>query len=182
MTVIELKFLDWIQESLRTPLGDFLMPIISFTGDHGMIWILLAMILIYLPKDRKVGISMGIGLIFMVITCNIILKNWIARVRPFDIQTTILLLIQKPKDFSFPSGHTTASFVAITVLFLYQHKWWRFFLIWGSLIAFSRLYLYVHFPSDIIGGILLGIILGWLAVKLVNYFYQKQNSLESMGE
>ena len=113
---------------------------------------------------------MGLALVFSLLIGNIILKPSIARVRPFNINTSIQLLITAPVDFSFPSGHAMSSFAAATVIFCYNKRYGIGALILAGLIAFSRLYLYVHFPSDVIIGTIIGILLALAAVKIMNKF------------
>ncbi len=158
---IEIKILDFIQ-NMRTPVCDRIMCFITSLGNAGVIWILLAVILLLIPKTRKSGIILAVSLIFDVVLCNGILKNLFARVRPYDINDSVQLLIPKAVDFSFPSGHTAASFTAVTALFLAREKrLWKMALVLAGLIAFSRLYLYMHYPTDILGGILAGICCGY---------------------
>ena len=160
---IELKILDWIQ-SIRTPIGDVVMPFVSGLGNAGMIWILLAIILMFAPKTRRSGAILIIALCFEVIVCNVILKNIFCRIRPCNMNTAIQLLIERPYDFSFPSGHTGASFASVSALYLAGEKrLWKVSLILAVLIAFSRLYVYVHYPTDILGGIVVGITAGYIA-------------------
>ena len=102
-----------------------------------------------------------------VIICNLILKNAVARIRPFDVNPAVELLIAKPGDYSFPSGHTAASFAAVTALYLAKEKYWYLALILSIAIAFSRLYLYVHYPTDILGGLVVGIGSGILAYLIL---------------
>lgn len=164
----EFQFLDWIQNTFRCELLDFLFPVITAFGNSGIGWILLTLVLLLLPKYRKAGLASAIALLLMLVTNNIILKPAIARIRPYDIVQGIELLISTPSDFSFPSGHTAASFASATAIFLFHKKIGIAALIPAVLIAFSRLYLYVHFPTDILGGILVGIscgIAGWLIIK-----------------
>ena len=102
------------------------------------------------------------GLVLEVICCNLVLKPLVARVRPCDVNTAVQLLISRPDDFSFPSGHTGASFAAVSALCCSRSRLWIPSLVLAVLIAFSRLYLYVHYPTDILAGMLLGITSGWL--------------------
>lgn len=157
----ELKILDWIQ-NIRTPVGDVIMPFVSALGNAGMIWVLLAIILLFIPKTRKSGIILAMALLLDLILCNIILKNVFARMRPCDINTAIQLLITKPDDFSFPSGHTAAAFASVSSLYFAGKKMlWKPALVLAIFIAFSRMYLYVHYPTDILGGIVVGIVAGY---------------------
>lgn len=173
----ELRILDFIQ-SLRTPFGDAVMPLVSKLGNTGMIWILLAVILLILPKTRKYGIVVAAALVADVILCDGILKHLFRRVRPCDINTAVQLLIPRPKDFSFPSGHTACSVAVSTVLFLMRGrgsaggserdvtervmgKLWIPAWILTAVIAFSRMYLYVHYPTDILGGFATGLAAGF---------------------
>lgn len=163
----EFKILDWIQ-SIRTPFGDWFMPFVSKLGNVGMIWILLAAVLIILPKTRKSGIILAAALCLDVIICNVLLKNIFCRIRPCDVNTAVTLLIPRPHDFSFPSGHTAASFAAVSALYFAREKWlWKPVLGLAALIAFSRLYLYVHYPTDILGGIFIGLAAGYVGYRLV---------------
>ena len=103
-----------------------------------------------------------------VVCCNLVLKPLVARVRPCDINTAVQLLIARPDDFSFPSGHTGASFAAVSALCASGNRLWIPSLILAVLIAFSRLYLYVHYLTDILAGAVIGIMAGWIGTKLAD--------------
>lgn len=142
------------------------MPAVTHLGDGGILWIALAILLLCLPKYRQTGLAMGIALLMGLLVCNLCLKPWVGRLRPFDYQLqhygrVIPLLIKAPTDFSFPSGHTIASFEAATVLLLRHKKWGIAAMVLAALIAFSRLYLYVHFPTDVLVSVALGIGFGF---------------------
>ena len=159
---IELSILDWIQ-TLHTPFLDKIMVFITRLGDAGIIWIMLSIVLLLIPKTRKSGAVMVVALVVDVLLCNIVLKNLVARTRPYDVNTGVHLLVAKLHDYSFPSGHTAASFASVTALYLAgEKKLWKFALVLACLIAISRLYLYVHYPTDVLGGILFGVISGYL--------------------
>lgn len=165
---IEIRILDWIQ-SLRTPIGDLVMPVITSLGNVGILWILLAVILLLVPKTRKSGVILLVSLCVEVVFCSGILKNIFRRVRPFDRNPSIQLLIAKPHDFSFPSGHTAASFAAVSALyFAGERKLWKLAFIIAALIAFSRLYLYVHYPTDVFGGMIVGILSGYVGYRMID--------------
>ena len=164
---MELRFLDFLQ-TIHTPLLDKILAFITSLGNAGIIWIVLAVVLLILPKTRRTGIIVAAALLMDLILCNLILKNLVARVRPYDINTAIAILIKKPLDFSFPSGHTAASFAAMTALFLAKmKKAWIAALILAVLIAFSRLYFYVHYPTDVLGGAVVGILSGIIGYAIV---------------
>lgn len=164
---MELRFLDFLQ-TIHTPLLDKILAFITSLGNAGIIWIVLAVVLLILPKTRKTGIIVAAALLMDLVLCNLILKNLVARVRPYDTNTAIAILIKKPLDFSFPSGHTAASFAAMTALFLAKmKKAWIAALILAVLIAFSRLYFYVHYPTDVLGGAVVGILSGIIGYAIV---------------
>ena len=164
---IELSILDWFQ-TLHTPFLDKIMVFITRLGDAGIIWIVLSIVLLLIPKTRKSGVVMVAALVVDVLLCNIVLKNLVARTRPYDVNTGVHLLVAKLHDYSFPSGHTAASFASVTALYLAgEKKLWKFALVLACLIAISRLYLYVHYPTDVFGGILFGVISGYLGYRKV---------------
>ncbi len=169
----DLPILDWIAEHLHCPLLDSVMPFFTHLGDGGILWIALAMVLIFLPRHRKTGISMALALLMGLVVCNLTLKPLVGRLRPFDYQLqyfdrVIPLLIEAPADFSFPSGHTIASFEAASVLLLRKRSWGIAAMILAGLIAFSRLYLYVHYPTDVLFSVALGILFGLMAHLIVD--------------
>lgn len=166
----DLPILDYIQTHLRSGVLDFLMPVLTVFGDGGVFWILLTLALLMFKKTRRYGLAMAAGLCIEALFCNVIIKNAVARIRPYDINTSVRLLIKPPSDYSFPSGHTGASFAgASALLFSKCRKFWIPAFLLASVIAFSRLYLYVHFPTDVLAGALLGIFSGWLGSVFMSY-------------
>ncbi len=166
--------MDQIQ-SMRTPIGDAVFPLITRLGDAGIIWILLAVVMLLIPKTRKSGVILAAALCVDVVLCNGILKNLFRRVRPCDVNTVIQLLVARPDDFSFPSGHTAASFAAVAALYLAgERKLWLPALTLAVFIAFSRLYLYVHYPTDILGGIAVGIFAGCIGARIVKRYGRRR--------
>ena len=139
-------------QKIHQPVLDHIMTGLSTIGNAGIFWIVLGLALCIPKKYRKIGIQMVISMAITFIIGNLILKNLIARERPCWLDTQIALLIKSPKDYSFPSGHTASSFAAVTVLYLMGVKRWYWALVPAGLIAFSRMYLDVHFPIDILGG------------------------------
>lgn len=122
---MELQILDWIQQ-MRTPVGDVWMVFISRLGNAGMIWILFTCLLLMIPRTRRWGAALAAALCLDAIICNILLKPMVCRIRPCDVNQTVQLLIARPADYSFPSGHTAASFAAVAALyFAGAEKWWK---------------------------------------------------------
>ena len=164
----DLPILDWLRANIACGFLDGVMPVITMLGDAGIFWIALALVLMIIPRTRKIGISMGAALVIGLVACNLTLKPLMARMRPYDYQLThfgktISLLVATPHDYSFPSGHTIASFEGAVVLFLYNRKWGIPALILAGLIAFSRLYLYVHYPTDVLASLGLAVGIAFLA-------------------
>ena len=178
----DLPILDWIQANMTNPVLDFLMPIITLLGDAGIFWIVCASILALTKKYRRIGFGMAFALMMGLVVCNMILKPGVGRIRPYDFQMQefgkeIILLIDKQHDFSFPSGHTIASFEACTVLLLGNKKLGIPATILAILIAFSRLYLYVHYPTDVIASVILGTIFG-----IIGYLISHNISFSMKGK
>lgn len=167
MNAFELSILDFIQNHLRCRFLDFLMPLITKLGDKGIAGIILVVILLMFKKTRKIGLTAGISIILGFIFGNIILKNVVARIRPYDLNREITLLIYKLKEYSFPSGHTLVAFECATSVALYNKKWGTFVIVLAVLVALSRLYLYVHYPTDVLAGAALGVIIALVAKQIV---------------
>lgn len=168
----DFAILDFIRENIANPLLDVIMKIVTISGDAGMIWIAAIILCLIFKRTRKAGVCMAVAMILVLLICNLTLKPIVARPRPFSLREDIELIIAAPKDFSFPSGHTLSSFAAATGLFIYHKKLGIAALVWAILIAFSRLYMYVHYPTDILAGIVMGIICAVIGMLLVNKFYQ----------
>ena len=167
----DLPILDWIQAHLQCTFLDVTMPIVTLFGDGGVFWIAVAVVLLLFAKYRKTGFSMGMALVLGLLVCNILLKPQVARIRPYNFQLQeygreITLLVKGLNDYSFPSGHTWSAVTGAWVITAANRKfgWWAIPL--AAALAFSRLYLFVHFPSDILSGALIGAALGLAAVGL----------------
>lgn len=168
---IDINILNWIQEVFRCSFLDWLMPILTSLGNAGIVWIAICIVLLINKKRRKYGIMIACALLLCLLIGNLSLKPMVGRLRPFDVNTAIDILIKKPMDFSFPSGHTMSSFAAATVLLYMDKKIGIISLALASIIGFSRLYLYVHYPSDVLVGLVIGIFLGLLSIKLYSIKY-----------
>lgn len=148
--------------ALSGPVLDFLMPKITLLGNGGAIWILAALILLCTKKYRRQGVLLLVGLVAGVLVGNACLKNLIARPRPCWLDSSVQLLNANPADYSFPSGHTLSSVIGATGLTKTNRRFGYAAIPLAALIAFSRLYLYVHFPSDVLAAAVLGVALGEL--------------------
>lgn len=157
-----------IQQHLRTDMLTPLMKFVTFLGNGGWFWILCAVVLLAIPKTRKTGYAAVFSLIFGAIVTNLLLKNIVARPRPFAEIEALIPLIAKPTDFSFPSGHTTASFaVALVMLRMLPKKIGIPAVVLAALVAFSRLYLGVHYPTDVLAGFVVALVGSTVAVWIV---------------
>lgn len=162
---MEFEILYAIQ-NLHTQLLDLIMITVSKIGNVGMVWIAMALALMLSAKSRRCGFLMLVSMAICLLLGNVFLKNLIARERPCWIDLSVPLLIPNPTDYSFPSGHTMHGFAAATVVFLHNRCAGIPALCLAALIAFSRLYLFVHFPSDIVGGMIIGILVALLVCRL----------------
>ena len=170
---IDSNILIFVQEHIRQPFLTPFVIIITNLGDSGIVWIVISVLLIVMNKTRKVGAMCLTSLLCSFIISNLLLKNLFARVRAFDIITGLEVLIARPLDYSFPSGHTASSFAAAFIIYRNLPK--RFgipAMILAILISMSRLYLGVHYPSDILFGVIMGILAGYLAEKIVNRLHK----------
>ena len=160
----ELTFLNALQ-ALRTPVLDGVMRFFTHLGDSGFVWLALTALLLAFRGTRRAGWVLAAALLFDAVLCNILLKPMVGRIRPCDILTEVELLIPRPEDFSFPSGHTLSSTIAATILTKTDRRFGYAAISLAVLIALSRLYLYVHFPSDVFAAALLGLLIGELTFR-----------------
>ena len=148
--------LNWFQ-SIQNEFLTVLFKAITFLGEGGLIWIALGLCLIAYKKTRWVGISVLLALLFSLLVGNVTLKPLVD------------LLIQNPKDYSFPSGHALSSFAAAMAIFMNRRKMGVAALLFAFIMGCTRLYFYVHYPTDVLAGMLFGLILGffayWIATK-----------------
>lgn len=179
---IDFSILDFIQQHFRCAFLDWFMPLVTKLGDGGIFWICVAVLMLIFPKTRKTGIMMGVALIMGVLVGNLMLKPLVARVRPYDVRGIIDLLVPVLSDFSFPSGHTLASFEAAVVLLIRDKRMGIPAIIIAVIVAISRLYLFVHYPTDVLAGAVLGTVFAILAVHIVNKVHSKILSRRSAEE
>ena len=168
------SILLFIQEQLRTPLLTPIMYFITSLGNAGILWILISLLLLADKRTRKTGYMSFAALSVSLLINNLLLKNMVRRIRPYETVRGLTLLVKKPWDFSFPSGHTGSSFASAVVLYRrLPRKAGVPALLLAGLIGLSRLYVGVHYPSDVLAGMFTGIISGCLGEWIIQRLYDK---------
>ena len=142
--------LHWIQNNIVHPFLDIVVPKLTMLGNAGIIWIIAGVLLLCTKKYRRQGALVLMGLLTGFLIGNVLLKQLVARLRPCWLDPSVQLLITTPTDYSFPSGHTLSSTIAATILTKTDKRFGYVAAPLAVLIALSRLYLYVHFPSDVL--------------------------------
>lgn len=175
---MDLAILHWMQSTLANPFLDTIFPLITKLGEHGAIWLIIAIILICTKKNRVWGVTMIVAIGCAWLIGDQILKDIIARPRPFIEDPTLTLIIAPPDGYSLPSGHSSSSFCAATILsFAYLKKGWKAGAwVLAVLIAFSRVYLCVHNPSDVLAGAAFGVLIALIAVFFAKKFLAYWNA------
>ena len=165
----EFDFLYALQD-IRTPFLDKVMALLSTLGDAGILWIVIAVLLLFFKKYRRGGIQMLLAMLLTFIVGNLILKNMFGRLRPCQIDETIDLIVKIPYDSSFPSGHTMNGITSALTLWFIDKKMGIPAMIVAVLITFSRMYNFMHFPTDVLAGAVIGVI----SAVLINYIFIKR--------
>lgn len=153
----EFSILYALQE-IHNPVLDKIMLFITSLGDDGWFWLAIGVVCLVFKKHRKMGLQLLLSMLCTFILGNLIIKNLVARPRPCDIDTAVTLLLSRPHGHSFPSGHSINSMVAAVALFLNNKKIGIPAVIIATLIGFTRLYLFVHFPTDVLAGFVIAIL------------------------
>ncbi len=168
-TNIDHNIIYWLNSINFPTIIDNIMKFFTHLGDYGLFWILIALVFIF-KKQLKTGASLFTSLTFSLISVNLILKPLFQRLRPFEALNNINLLISAPGDYSFPSGHTTAAFICFfTIVLTCKNKLIKYLsFVIAFLIGFSRIYLKVHFLSDVLAGVVVALLLSLLSVYLIN--------------
>lgn len=179
---MEFSILYQLQE-IHSPLLDGLMVALTFLGDKGWSWIVLGGALACHKRTRAWGMAVLLSLAAGFLVGNCLLKVLVGRSRPCWIDSEVRLLVAVPRDFSFPSGHTMAGFEAAVSIFLYDRRWGLAAGILAALIGFSRLYLFVHFPSDVLAGALIGTLIALAVHHLIQYMQRREQdrSIQKAG-
>ena len=149
-------------------LDTFKLIVTKVAGNNGELWIVLGIILLAFRKTRRTGIVILMSYILTYLIGQCGLKELIARPRPCHIDKTVKLLIKCPESYSCPSTHSAWAFAGATSVFMYHKKCGIFVAVISCIIAFSRMYMFVHFPTDVAFGAIIGILCGLLAWFVVN--------------
>jgi len=171
---LDLNTFDFVQKYISNSFLDSVLPIITNLGQGGAIWIVISLALIISRKYRKAGILTLAVLLINYLIGDVALKNIIERERPFISIEGIKLIVKPPSSFSFPSGHTSSAFAAATILSLHIKKYSFLFITLACIIGFSRIYLYVHYLSDVIAGMCLGIVVAMICNIIWENFLEKK--------
>lgn len=173
LLLLDGNILLFIQEFLRNPVMTPIMKFVTTLGNGGMIWILLTTLLLAIPRTRRVGCMMTAALLGTLLINNIILKNLVARTRPYEMIEGLTYLVKKPTDFSFPSGHAGCSFATACIMFRRLPKPYGIpAFVLAILISLSRLYVGVHYPSDVLFGAISGIAISYAAEAIIGKLWR----------
>jgi len=154
---VDLHALDWTYKHLRCRVGDIVMPLISRLGNLGIVWFALMGVLFFSRKNVEAAYAAFLSILCSTLIANFLLKNTVRRPRPFDVREGVDTIIAEPEDFSFPSGHTCSSFAVASAIYCYLPALGVYAVAMAFLIALSRLYLCVHYLSDVLFSVVLGI-------------------------
>ena len=162
------SILVWIQNNVRSAWLSPATIFITHLGDAGLFWILLTLGLLCFRKTRRLGAICALSMLLGMVVTNLLLKNWVRRVRPYEVVASLERIVSAQKDWSFPSGHTTNSFACAWVLFRSAPKRWGMpALVLAALIGLSRLYVGVHYPTDVLVGLIIGVACAEAALRLM---------------
>ena len=193
---MDINILNWINENLHgSTFFNYLFKYITYLGEWGIMWLVLGIVLLCIPKTRKEGLILLIGYCGVAFVGDIVLKHLVNRARPFAENTDFVAFadsihLKLPDSSSFPSGHTAISMMAATILTLCYGKRGAWAYIPAVLIAFSRLFLCVHYPTDVLGGAIIGVAIAfavyyickWLFPKIAAWWESKHKDKPSANE
>lgn len=174
---IDMNILILIQNYIHNYILDKIMTFVTYIGNSGIVWIVLSIILLINKKYRKIGLMCICALILTSIFGEGVLKHLVQRQRPFSVMPAVNLLINKPITYSFPSSHTSSSFAIVGIVWSQMKKLRMPVIILAIVVAFSRLYLFVHYPSDIFGGVILGLLCSKIVIIIFRHNDKKINSI-----
>lgn len=170
-------------QGIRTPVLDqIILVITNIMGSYGQISLIVAACLLVFKKTRKAGFCVLLAYILVLLFGHVLLKDIIARPRPCHIDETIKLLVTRPDSFSCPSTHTAWAFAAATSIFLYFKKAGIFALVIAAIMGFSRMYLFVHFPTDVLAGIVMGVVVAFISRMIVEAAYKRKKAADKKSD
>ena len=173
VTTWDASVITAIYENVHSAFLTMFFRIVTLLGEGGIFWIAVAVILLFFKQTRRSGICIGASLLIGVIVGNGIIKNVVARPRPYDAIAGIESVVSHLSDYSFPSGHSLCCFEAATALAMNRTKWAIPAYVGAVLVAVSRLFLFVHYPTDVICGALLGVLFGVLGSLAAGAIYDR---------
>ena len=175
---------QWVEKVFDYGISAIITPILVFLtnlGDSGILWIAIGILLLFFQKTRKVGFTVLGALAVMMVCNNFVLKNLFARTRPYNLEVwkdwfVYPELVKRPSSYSFPSGHSSSGFAAATGLCTSKKASVIIpAFILAALVAFSRIYVHVHYPTDVLFGALFGIVYGVIAIFLCRWIINMVN-------
>ena len=162
-------------QGIRTPVLDqIFLAITSIMGSYGQIGLIVAVFLLAFKKTRKAGFCVLLSYFLVLLFGHVLLKDLIARPRPCHLDETIKLLVTRPDSFSFPSTHTAWAFGTATSIFLYYKRAGIFAFVVAAIMGFSRMYMFVHFPTDVLAGLVMGVVVAVIAKMIVEAAYRRK--------
>ena len=176
LLTVDGNILLFIQENIRNPVLTPIMKAITHIGDHGLFWILLTVALLIFPKTRKAGLCSFLALACSYLLNNLFLKNVVGRIRPYEVINELELMVGMAKDASFPSGHAASSFASAVAIYRsgqIPKKYGIVLFVLAALIGLSRLYVGIHYPTDVLMGTVSGIACGFVGAWLCRMIVEK---------
>lgn len=166
---MELNMLYALQ-SLHNPMLDRIMVTVfdTLVGSLGQLWIVVGLVLLAIPKTRKCGAAILLSYLVSLLVGNVWLKDLIARPRPCAVNDTVQLIVKKPESFSCPSIHTYLAFSSAAAIFHYHKKTGIGVFVFAAMVGFSRMYFFVHYPTDVLFGAVLGIVTALIVCELLD--------------
>ena len=179
---IDASVLMYIQDVIRLPALTAIMVFFSTIGNLGLLWIALGLVLLFPKHTRRAGFDLLICLAIAYIINDLVIKELVARARPYDTIEGLKILVNPLSSYSFPSGHTNSSFASAMVLTLAFGKKGAWAYIPAAMIAFSRCYVGVHYPSDVLAGMIVGTLVAYGVYMLLKKYVKTDLIKKKMSE
>ncbi len=162
-----------LQNIPRSGFFDSVFLFLSKIGTYGLVWLAAGIVLLFFKQTRRAGAGVLIGCVGVLLFGELLLKHVVTRVRPCEVDQTFRLLVERPTSSSFPSTHSAFAFAAATAIFMNHKKSGIAVFVAALLVSFSRLYLFLHYPTDVLAGAALGVIMGIAGVKIYDFARKK---------